>query len=264
MIKQYIFKVIPQDKNERINFNMGSIMHGRMIESLPEQIAQQLHNTSARPYSQAIYVKDDIGYWQINALTLEMNNYLEQLAKQWNDNVIYLRQRDKKYHIQLHNISNGYSYQDFSRCFFTIAQPQRYLHIKFITPTSFKSNGEYQMFPNINLILASLCRRWNALSDSIVFEDEAAYKDICKSTFIHGYHLSSRRFGLEKIKITGFSGDIDIFIKGPEMTVRWLNMLFAYGQFCGIGIKTALGMGNVKVWAKNREDNNTSVTALIK
>ncbi|WP_196611055.1 hypothetical protein [Pectinatus brassicae] len=62
MIKQYIFKVIPQDKNERINFNMGSIMHGRMIESLPEQIAQQLHNTSARPYSQAIYVKDDIGF----------------------------------------------------------------------------------------------------------------------------------------------------------------------------------------------------------
>lgn len=263
MIRQYTFKITPLDKNERIHFNMGSVMHGRLMESLPSEAVEKLHDSSVRPYSQYLQAKDNSEYWQINALTQGMDNYVQQLVQAWDNNIIYLKQRDKRYHMQLYSTSSKYSYQNFSRYFFTKAQPQRNLHMKFITPTSFKTDNQYQLFPDIKLILTSIYRRWNALSDSIIFEDEQACQDICNSTFINSYHLSSKRFGLEKIRINGFSGNIDIGIKGPEMTVRWINLLLAYAQFCGIGIKTALGMGAVEVYSKIREEDKVRFSSLL-
>ncbi|WP_196607241.1 CRISPR system precrRNA processing endoribonuclease RAMP protein Cas6 [Pectinatus frisingensis] len=247
MIKQYAFYITPLENNERIHFNMGSIMHGFLMESLPPATAQYLHSTDARPYSQHIQTENNIGIWQINALRNDIMGYIDGLIEDWDGHDIYLKQRDKKYHLQLFYVSPQYSYQKFSKYFFTDAEPGRSLNIRFAVPTSFKVYGKYQIFPDIRLILSSICKRWNALSDSVVFDDEQALADICSSTFIKNYHLSSMRFALEKVKITGFGGKIEIMITGPDMTARWINMLMAYGQFCGVGIKTALGMGAVKV-----------------
>lgn len=249
MIRQYTFTITPPD-DERLHFNVGSVMHGFLIEALPAAVAQYLHSTAIRPYSQYVQVKNNIGLWRINALNEEMCNYIEKLAKLWDENSIFLKQRGKSYKLRLCSVSPKYSYQDFSRYFFITAEPSRSLRVRFITPTSFKVYGQYQLFPDIRLLLASIWKKWNGLSDSVVFEDEQAFKEICDSTFIKAYRLSSMRFALEKIKITGFSGDIELAIKGPDMTLRWVNMLVAYGAFCGSGIKTALGMGAMEVQRK--------------
>jgi len=36
-------------------------------------------------------------------------------------------------------------------------------------------------------------------------------------------------------------------VKGPTPLVRLFNMIISFGQYSGIGVKTALGMGGVEI-----------------
>lgn len=218
------------------------------MERLPREVSEYLHSASVRPFTQYVEVKNNIAFWKINVLTDKICVYFNELVTKLDGEEVLLKQRNKKYKLILYSESTIYDYKELSYYFFVDIKPVRRLHLSFITPTSFKVYGQYQIFPDIRLILASIYKRWNKLSDSVVFEDEQAFKQLCDSIYIRNYHLHSWRFYLEKISVTGFGGNIEISIKGPEMTVRWANLLLAYGMFCGVGIKTALGMGAVSTY----------------
>ncbi len=42
-------------------------------------------------------------------------------------------------------------------------------------------------------------------------------------------------------------GKITIIIRGPEQLARLAGALISFAEYSGLGIKTALGMGGVKV-----------------
>jgi CRISPR-associated endoribonuclease Cas6 len=51
---------------------------------------------------------------------------------------------------------------------------------------------------------------------------------------------------IDKGKVSGFVGEIDFKIKSPTRQINQLiNLLLNYSNYCGIGIKTAMGMGSV-------------------
>ena len=62
--------------------------------------------------------------------------------------------------------------------------------------------------------------------------------------------MRSTRFHLEGVTIPSFIGEVTIKITGPQMMVNLANMLAAFGEYAGIGIKTSIGMGAVEI---NRE-----------
>ena len=68
------------------------------------------------------------------------------------------------------------------------------------------------------------------------------------------YRLQTVPFPLEKVQITGFTGSICIHIRGPETMARYLRMLFKFGEFAGVGIKTGMGMGAMKYVRRNEDD----------
>ena len=59
------------------------------------------------------------------------------------------------------------------------------------------------------------------------------------------------RFPLEGSKITGFTGIVSIYIKGPSLLKNYAKTLFQLGEYLGVGIKASLGMGALSI----KEDN---------
>ena len=119
--------------------------------------------------------------------------------------------------------------------------------MRFVTPCSFKSGGEYAVLPTKEWILRSCVSRWNAVAKTTKIDDEQAVADIVGHTRITGHHLRSASYVMKKVGIPSFVGYIILSARGPETLLRLFNLLTAFGGYCGIGIKTALGMGGVEV-----------------
>lgn len=61
------------------------------------------------------------------------------------------------------------------------------------------------------------------------------------------YNVRTSKFHLEGVKITGFVGEIAILINGSDIMKKFVNVLFRIGEYTGIGIKSSLGMGAMKI-----------------
>ena len=58
---------------------------------------------------------------------------------------------------------------------------------------------------------------------------------------------------MEKVKIPAFIGKITIKLTGTKTMTNFANMLFEFGEYSGIGIKTSLGMGCIKLNERGRK-----------
>jgi CRISPR-associated endoribonuclease Cas6 len=125
--------------------------------------------------------------------------------------------------------------------------PQRAAAVRFVTPCSFKSAGEYAILPTKELILQSCINRWNAASRTCQVDDEQAIADIASRVRITAHRLRSASYDVKGTRIPSFMGGAVLSARGPEPLLRLFNLLMAFGGLCGVGIKTALGMGGVEV-----------------
>ena len=125
-------------------------------------------------------------------------------------------------------------------------ESKRFIKINFITPTSFKSNGNYQIYPNLRWIYQSIMRKHDEASNEIVVFSDDVLEDLVNYSEIVSYNLKSTNFQLEGVKVPSFKGRITIKVKGPQMMVNLVNFMIAYAEFSGIGIKTSVGMGSIK------------------
>ena len=223
---------------------LGSVMHGLIMESIRPDYAEKLHRQSLRPFSQHLRFDRSLNQtiWTISALTEEAGDELLS-AFQPGETVYELKRRQKRFKITGRKELRRESYQAFSDAHILGAPPRRQHRLKLLTPTSFKSGGEYMLFPTTKHIMESLINRWNAFSPVFSIGDASEISQFIGSTRISKYHLKSTSFSLEGTRIPSFWGDLTLETEGPEIRRRILQLLIDYGQFSGIGIKTALGMG---------------------
>ncbi|MDE7307747.1 MAG: CRISPR system precrRNA processing endoribonuclease RAMP protein Cas6, partial [Lachnospiraceae bacterium] len=67
------------------------------------------------------------------------------------------------------------------------------------------------------------------------------------------YQLKSIFYCIGKNKIPAFIGQITVKVNGPQLMVNFANLLFRFGEYSGIGIKTAMGMGNIKLLERDKK-----------
>ena len=70
---------------------------------------------------------------------------------------------------------------------------------------------------------------------------------LISSTNIIGYKLKSTVYHIESIKIPSFIGYLTIRISGTAQTAQIAKLLLKYSEYSGVGIKTALGMGQTRI-----------------
>ena len=154
---------------------------------------------------------------------------------------VYLKNKDLEINVKSFSIQKK-SYEDL---FLECTERKR---IRLITPTSFKSNGITHIFPNISTLISGVITKINQHSETAELGDKKIIDELLEKVYIKDYNLRTKVFYLESIKIKGFVGTMDLAIKGEETTLaNILNFLILMSEYTGLGIKTSLGMGGVKV-----------------
>lgn len=218
---QYRFKTNYESK---YSYSWGYAIYSAFLEQLEEEEAKDIHDINT--FNQYI----THGEWIINS------------EKEFNfKDSYYLKKFDTR--ITLTEGTNiSFSEQEMADKYLIEDEYKKIVRIIFLTPTTFKKDGEYVLYPTKDLIMQSLTNKWNEWAKEFVLEDMEW--DNCK---ISRYNLKSSLYTLKGAKIQSFIGYVDLFFWGSESMIRLGNMICNFGKYSGIGIKTALGMGGINV-----------------
>lgn len=240
----------------RLSYQMGTLFHGALMEMLPKGYADELHHSELHPYSQYLVFKKQEYYWVVCCFN-------EKAVR----NIIWdALQKTERLEIKKENIEIEIQQKDYTEIrhselmkHFYEKTGKRYLRVHFLTPTAFKQQGKYIFYPDIRCIYQSLMNKYDAAVREESMTDEETLEQLCENSQIVRYDLKSVPFVMEKVKIPGYVGKITIKISGTQTMVNFANLLFEFGEYSGIGIKTALGMGAVRITKEegDRSDRKT-------
>ena len=231
------------DKN--VNINQLSNLQGVLMKNISTEYAEFLHNQRFNPYSIGICKEDGSCIWTINTVTSEAyDNIIVPLLEddfnrfeicKSNNKINILEKEVKKVKIRdkINTICNGKLYSNYV--------------IRFVTPVAFKSEGKYICLPDLRLIYQNLFNKFNYIVNGLQVYDNNTIDRLVNCTEIKKFDIESYNFHLEKISIPGCTGNICIRAKGTEDELKLINILLTFGEYCGLGIKSSIGMGKIKI-----------------
>lgn len=244
MLKIIEFELILPSE-EKINSSMASLFHGVLMETISKTSATLFHEEGLRPFSQCVYFDKlkNKSIWRIGTLTV--TTYEQIILPILEKKTFFLRQKNRPFSLAVPKVLLETSYEQLADEIFPQRNTPRAVNLEFMTPTAFKHDGKYAIFPDTFLILNSLLQRWNNFSEVMKLDETNLACKLAELCRISRYSLYTQPFSLERVNINGFCGRMNIFFGGNDMLNRILGLLFSFAPFAGVGIKTALGMGAV-------------------
>jgi CRISPR-associated endoribonuclease Cas6 len=231
---------------KEIGYYQSSNLQGVLMERLRMDYAQILHTQSLHPYSQSITFVEGKAVWSIRTLneSAYQNIILPLKEKSFMEFVISKKDMNVKIRNKELTVKNK---KELLEEFYNLPCDKN-INIEFVTPTSFKSKGRYVIMPDLRYIYQSLMNKYSAASNQeLEMFDEDTLEQLTKYCEISGYRLKSTYFPLEKVKIPSFKGELGIRFHGTDTMARYARLLFQFGEYSGVGIKTSMGMGAVKI-----------------
>ena len=230
-------------ESKELNINMASLFHGYLMENIDSAYAEYFHYNTTNPFTSCIFkdTKEDKFFWRVTTFSQKAYDMLMSYFSKGIPEKIYLKNKDLEINVKSFSIQKK-SYEDL---FLEATERKR---IKLISPTSFKSDGITHIFPNISTLISGVIAKINQHSETAELEDKKIVNELLEKVYIKDYNLRTKIFHLESIKIKGFIGTMDLAIKGEDRTLaNILNFIILMSEYTGLGIKTSLGMGGVKV-----------------
>ena len=229
---------------EKIDYNIGSALQGVLMKIIDTEYADKLHEQSLNPYSQYFFKNKDKLYWIINTFTKEAR---ENIIKPFLENRVddfFIKYKSERFTYKIVDIRD-ISYDDLQSNI-SNNKFESYIYVEFITPTSFKSSGEYKFIPDEKWIISSIYNKLKTFSK--IELDEDIILSLIKNIRIVDYNLKSRRFNLEGVRIPSFMGNIKLSTRKCSYKEReYASLIFSLAPYYGIGIKTSIGMGAVRI-----------------
>lgn len=229
------------------NANWGSVCHGVLIDTLPGEFGDILHDETVRPISQWVQAKSaDTFIWHISSTDDGISELLWEKLQPGTE--LYAKHLSCAWTVMDAQRKNV-PVPEYMKDIYLAETAPRGVSICFQTVTTHKSAGRYAAFPSVELIAGSLRNRICAVIPDLPFMDDDVMQQICDNTYINRYELRSAAYCLEGHYVPGYLGRLELHFKGPDPLRRLSRTLFEFANYTGIGIKTALGMGacNVEV-----------------
>lgn len=237
--------VIQPASEHSITNQKASIFQGILMGNIEEEYADQLHENQLHPYSQHILKQKDRNIWRITTLNQQAyENIIIPLMKP-DFSSFYIERDDVHYQILDKKVVTSSRKNLIDTYYF--GECDRYINVRFMTPTAFKSEGSYFFWPQLEKIYRSLMKRYDAFAENETMYDEEVFQQLVQYSEIIKYDIRSTLFHLEGVKIPSFVGSIVVKVKGPQPLVNLANVLWHYAEYAGVGIKTAIGMGVTQI-----------------
>ena len=221
-------------------------LYAWLLSCISREAGNLFHEEGTKPISQYVCREDETVWWVVNLLTDEAAELfapvLEQKqAAELHSGTISFAQRTKEI-IESPKImvERAQALQNLNRFPLTL-----------LTPTSFKQQGRYAILPQESLILQSLIHRWDMCFPEYTLNDPDAFQALLHGVHIADYRLHTLRHPLKQTKIPSFQGRIILEAYLPAPLMEILKTLYVFASYAGLGIKTTLGMGGIRVDTSN-------------
>ena len=244
----------------------GALMHGLLMRAVA---SDDIHSQSNAPRLFSQYLSggnDTQRIWTINLLhekAAPIKQWLHNLKSEVEENGpssgsthLYLEHYDCAVKVNNVVLSRQLSYQDlFSETMNEL--PPKFSTFNLLTPTIFKRAGQEQPhpYPEARLMVQSALSRWNAFSDCAKFEEPEILDDIARHVSVFSFKLNSQHVAMDKIDFAGSTGSLSFIVKKSEIR-QIMDLCGRYAEFCGLGAKTAMGLGAVKYTAQELQRNS--------
>lgn len=130
------------------------------------------------------------------------------------------------------------------------AEEERRIRLRFLSPTSFRSQGMHYPLPDPLLVFQSYLSRWNEFAPPRLRFNINTLDVVEAHVALSYYKLHTEVVDFDRYKQIGFVGLVQYTVTrahllGSEVLKR-LNALADYAYFCGTGHKTTQGMGQTQ------------------
>lgn len=239
MITQY--KIVLQSTEDKVIPSFWAYrLYSWLLSCIPQVEGTRLHEQGEKPVSQYIsYDKENsCSVWVVNLLTDEMNNLFGPVLREikkisLGTRILQVESLSKEEIITPQDLITAVRQEEYSRR----------AELRFVTPTAFKQNGRYAIFPTPDLVIGSLLNKWELVCPEYPLWDEDAVCMLQQGVFVVDYNLRTTRYPLKNVHIPGFTGSVVFESRLTQPIQEIWKLLLHTAQYTGVGIKTTLGMG---------------------
>lgn len=245
MIAQVRLKI--KEAFEPIQPAMAYPLYAWLLSQILKQEGARLHEQGMRPVSQHIWRNPQTreSCWTVNLLDDEAAALFLPILE---------RARAARLHQCVLEFSScEVELIDTAAVFVRRAQAlplENRFPLELLTPTSFKQEGRYVIYPQESLILQSLVARWGMCFPDMPLDDTDAVQAILRGLHIVDYRLQTLRHPLKQARIPSFVGRVVLEARLPAPLMEVFRTLYCFAPYSGLGMKTALGMGGVGIRAE--------------
>ena len=230
---------------EDLTYKKSSLFQGVLMERIDSAYGEELHQQKMRPYSQYITREKGKNLWYIN--TLDEESYEKIICPFLNgpDVLTLCHPQEREVHIRSRELTTKKKatlLQEFYN-----EQANNKVEMEFQTPTAFRQKGRYIILPDLRLLCQNLMMKYSATSGQVDMVDEETLEQLTDHSILSRHRIRSLPFPMEGTVIPGFVGTITIQCKGTETMARYLRLLLEFGEYSGVGVRTAMGMGAIHI-----------------
>ncbi len=127
--------------------------------------------------------------------------------------------------------------------------PAHEITLSFLSPTAFNINGDYfALLPEPQFVWDSLIRVWNTYAPKALHIEKQAIRDfLLRQVVVTTCDLSTHTLHYPKYTQKGFCGQCTYAIQENNERAAQITRLAAFAPYAGVGYKTTMGMGQVRV-----------------
>ena len=211
-------------------------LQGALMRLIDTGLAEELHSENLRPYSLFAVRQDDCYVLRLSALS-EKGYPL-----------ITACETVKEFHLsgarRTVHVLRRTEYEEITLEDMCVPAPAAF-SLVFTTPAVYKQKDRYQNWFSLPPLLTSVADKMRAFEGVDVPNE--VLNEMDKSLIITDYELRTEIYPVKGGNyIKGFQGRMKCELTEPRPDIRAaLILLLRYACFCGIGAKTALGMGGI-------------------
>ncbi len=238
----------------KIKGHAGTELHAlffKVVDSINAEMAVKLHEYDVKPFVVGPLVgkvNRKEGYssvmegekysFSISSLNKEVCALLPAINDYFAKNEVYLGETQYKF------LEARYLYKKEQSYFKLMSRSlQEKLIMEFLSPTCFRSEGHLRVFPSPDFVFGGLLERWRRFSDTPL--------PVVSFNTVHvsKYDLKTNTVNFGKYNLIGFRGRCEYsYLPDSEEIQRWaLHTLSNYATIAGVGYKTTMGMGQVRL-----------------
>ncbi len=230
------------ESDEIISYQKAVLLQSVLMERVDPAYAERLHQSVLHPYRQSVVRRENKNIWTVCTTSGEAYQNILLPLQDSGFSEFVLEHDSRKVSVVdrwLEQIERKRFMEEYY-----LKDADRYFRILFKTPTAFKRQGEYVSFPDLRLIYQSLMKKYDASAEHETVESEELLEQLVQYSRIVRYDLHSCSYSVHGARVPAFMGQMQIRVAGPHAMVNFVSLLLHFGEYSGIGIKTAMGMGD--------------------